>query len=168
MGLFRWLGVVAGGVGGIRTVKWKPSNAEIWVDTGFGCSKWKEGAFGFADYGLHELWNEAFGGMDIRDHAPVAAKPTGPRKATACSETPSERLIPIEVIGERYCSKIGSGAASRALATMDLTIDIYKRTQMIVSSQRVWSRDFMSIPYMPITRLRQQHILSNDDSRCIA
>ncbi|WP_143135713.1 hypothetical protein [Burkholderia ubonensis] len=43
MGLFRWLGVVTGGGGGIRTVEWRPSNAEIWVDTGFGRNKWKEG-----------------------------------------------------------------------------------------------------------------------------
>ncbi len=105
MGLFRWLGVVIGGSGGIRTVEWRPSNAEIWVDTGFGRSKWKEGGFGFASskiagYGLHELWSEAFGGMDLRDHVPVATRPTGPRKAIGRSGIPSERLIPIEIIGE--------------------------------------------------------------------
>lgn len=33
--------------------------------------------------------------------------------------------------GERYCSEVGSGAA-----TMDLTNEIYKRMQMAVASQR--------------------------------
>ncbi|HDR9289730.1 TPA: GIY-YIG nuclease family protein [Burkholderia multivorans] len=104
-GLSRWLGIVTGGAGTIRTVEWKPSNAQIWVDTGFGRSKWKGGAFGFASskiagYGLHELWSEAFGGMDLRDHTPAATRPTGPRKATGRSGIPPERLTPIEVIGE--------------------------------------------------------------------
>ncbi|MBD5805173.1 T5orf172 domain protein [Azoarcus sp. Aa7] len=104
IGLFRWLGVVTGGTGATRTVEWKPCNAQIWVDTGFGRSKWKGGAFGFADskiagYGLHELWCEAFEGMELRDHAPVTTKPTGPRVTRNRGISP-ERLNPIEVIGE--------------------------------------------------------------------
>ena len=55
----RWLDVVTGVIEAVLTVEWKPSNAQIWIDTGFGRSKWKEGAFGFANskiagYGLHE------------------------------------------------------------------------------------------------------------------
>lgn len=103
-GLLRWLGVVTGVIGAAVIVEWKPSNAQIWVDTGFGRSKWKVGAFGFADskingYGLHELWSEAFEGMELRDHAPVATKPTAQR-STKNRAIPPERLNPIEVIGE--------------------------------------------------------------------
>jgi hypothetical protein len=104
IGLFRWLGVVTGGVGASRTVEWKPSNAQIWVDTGFGRSKWKAGAFGFADskiagYGLHELWYDAFDGLELRDHAAITTKPIGQRVSRNRSISP-ERLNPIEVIGE--------------------------------------------------------------------
>lgn len=103
-GLLRWLGLVTGITGAALTVEWKPSNAQIWVDTGFGRNKWKVGAFRFADskianYGLHELWSEAFDGMELRDHAPVVTKPTAPR-STKNIAIPPERLNPIEVIGE--------------------------------------------------------------------
>jgi len=101
IGLFRWLGVVTGGTGASRTVDWKPSNAQIWVDTGFGRSKWKAGAFGFANskiagYGLHELWYDAFDELELRDHA---TKPAGQRVSRNRKLSP-ERLHPIEVIGE--------------------------------------------------------------------
>ncbi len=103
MGLFRWLGLVTGGTGGSRTVEWKPANAQIWVDSGFGRSKWKAGAFGFADtkiagYGLHELWYDAFDGLELRDHTAITTKPSGQRGAGHRSISP-ERLNPIEVIG---------------------------------------------------------------------
>lgn len=35
-GVFRWLGVITGGAGPIRTVEWKPTSAQIWVDTRLG------------------------------------------------------------------------------------------------------------------------------------
>lgn len=102
--MLKWLGVITGGTGSTRAVDWKPTTAQIWVDTGFGRMKWREGSFGFASskisgYGLHELWQEHFEGMDLRDHAPMATKPTGPRKTRTSSIAP-ERLNPIEVIGE--------------------------------------------------------------------
>lgn len=104
IGLFRWLGVVIGGAGASLTVDWRPSNAQIWIDTGFGRSKWKAGAFGFADskitgYGLHVLWSDAFEGMALRDHAASKAKPLGNVVSKRDSISP-ERLNPMEVIGE--------------------------------------------------------------------
>jgi hypothetical protein len=103
-GIFRWLGVITGGTGPTRTVEWKPTSAQIWVDTPKGRSFWQAGAFGFApkkvrDYGLHELWQEHFEGMELRDHTPMTTKPTGPKKPRTSSIAP-ERLNPIEVIGE--------------------------------------------------------------------
>ena len=104
MGLFRWLGIVTGGTGATRTVMWQPTNAQIWVDTGFGRSKWKAGAFGFADskilgYGLHELWFDTFDGMELRDHVAGSTKCDGSSRARSRAISP-ERLNPIEVIGQ--------------------------------------------------------------------
>lgn len=103
-GLLRWLGVITGGTGQTRIVEWRPTSAQIWVDTPKGRSFWQAGAFGFApkkipDYGLHELWQEHFEDMELRDHASMATRPTGPRKARTSGIAP-ERLNPIEVIGE--------------------------------------------------------------------
>lgn len=102
-GMLRWLGVITGGTGPTRTVDWKRTSAQIWVDTQKGRSFWQAGAFGFApkkvpDYGLHELWQEHFDDMELREHASMATEPTGPRK-TRTSSIASERLNPIEVIG---------------------------------------------------------------------
>jgi hypothetical protein len=103
-GLLRWVGIVTGGAGETRTVKWKPANAEIWVDTPPGRGFWKSGAFGFAKakiagYGLHELWNEHFEGMELREQAPANRRPVGPRVIRS-SSIGAERLNPIEVVGE--------------------------------------------------------------------
>lgn len=104
IGLFRWLGLVTDRAGASRTVVWKPTDAQIWIDTGFGRSKWKAGAFGFANskiagYGLHELWYTAFDELELRDHRTVATKPTGQTSSRIKHVSP-ERLNPIEVIGE--------------------------------------------------------------------
>lgn len=103
-GLLRWLGVITGGIGQTRTVEWRPTSAQIWVDSSKGRGYWKAGSFGFApkktgDYGLNELWQELFEDMELRDHASMASRPTGQRK-TRNSGIPPERLNPIEVIGE--------------------------------------------------------------------
>jgi hypothetical protein len=103
-GMLRWLGVITGGTGPTRTVEWKPTTAQIWVDTQKGRSFWQAGAFGFApkkvpDYGLHELWQEHFDDMELRDHASMATKSTGQRKSRTSGIAP-DRLNPIEVIGE--------------------------------------------------------------------
>lgn len=103
-GVLRWLGVIVGGTGQCRTVEWKPTSAQIWVDTDKGRSFWKAGAFGFApkkvaDYGLHELWQEHFEGLELRDHATMATRPTDHPRIHTSSIAP-ERLNPIEVIGE--------------------------------------------------------------------
>lgn len=103
-GMLRWLGFITGGAGPTRTVEWKPTSAQIWVDTTTGRSFWQAGAFGFAskkiaDYGLHELWQEHFDGLELRDHASMATRPTGQRRIRTSSIAP-ERLNPIEVIGE--------------------------------------------------------------------
>ncbi len=103
-GLLRWLGVITGGTGQTRVVEWKPASAQIWVDTPKGRSFWQAGAFGFApkkisDYGLHELWQEHFECMELRDDASMSARPTG-AKRTRTSGVSAERLNPIEVIGE--------------------------------------------------------------------
>ncbi len=108
-GILSWIGIVSGRVGAMVTVDWKPTAAQIWVDTGFGRSRWKAGAFGFAaakvaDYGLHELWREHFDGVTLRDQAPMATRPrvTRPKqvRATKVGRIAAERLHPVEVIGE--------------------------------------------------------------------
>lgn len=108
-GILRWIGVVTGGVGPTRAVDWRPVNAQIGVDSEKGRSYWRAGGFGFAskktaDYGLHELWQEHFEGMVLRDQAPMSTRPRGPRPSllqlTQASPIAPERLNPIEVIGE--------------------------------------------------------------------
>ena len=103
-GMLRWIGIILTGTGTTRIVEWKPVNAQIWVDSSPGRGFWKAGAFGFAktkiaSYGLHELWQEHFPDMELRDHAPVEISPVGPRQHSR-SNLASERLNPIEVIGE--------------------------------------------------------------------
>lgn len=104
MGIFRWLGVITGGTGSSRSVEWRPTTAQIWVDSPKGRSFWEAGPFGFApkkvaDYGLHELWQEHFEGTELRDHASMATRPTGAREVRG-SRIPRERLFPIEIVGE--------------------------------------------------------------------
>lgn len=101
-GLFRWIGVITGGTDSTRTVEWRRASAQIWVDTEPGRRFWKAGAFGFApkkvaDYGLHELWQEHFDGMELRAHAIMATRPT---RQLSRSLIGQERLNPIEIIGE--------------------------------------------------------------------
>lgn len=103
-GMFRWIGVISGGAGLVRTVEWRPVRAEIWVDTGYGRMKWREGSFEFAPnknagYGLHELWHENFDSMEFRDKASMATRPVGRVRGHAHGVA-RERLDPIEVIGE--------------------------------------------------------------------
>ena len=105
--MLRWVGVITGGSGAIRSVTWRPTRAEIFVDTMPGRRYWKAGDFGFAkakiaDYGLHELWQSHFEGFDLRDHAPGANLPRAPRRAAERSPVhiAPERLNPVEVIGE--------------------------------------------------------------------
>ncbi|SHH62986.1 GIY-YIG nuclease family protein [Pollutimonas bauzanensis] len=102
-GMLRWLGIITGGTGATRIIEWKPTTAQIWVDTPSGRGFWKAGAFGFAkakiaDYGLHELWQEQFDGMELRDHVPAERRPT--RLWSTRSRIAPERLNPIEVVGE--------------------------------------------------------------------
>jgi hypothetical protein len=104
-GMLRWLGIITGGAGLVRTIEWRPTTAQIWVDSEKGRSYWRAGVFGFApkkvpDYGLHELWQEHFEGMELRDQASMTTKPTGPRNIRTSRIAP-ERLNPIEVIGEQ-------------------------------------------------------------------
>jgi len=81
-GLLRWLGIITGGVGTTRTVDWQPTTAQIWVDTGTGRGFWRAGPFAFApkkvcDYGLHELWQQHFNGLELRDRAAMRTRPQG-------------------------------------------------------------------------------------------
>lgn len=103
-GLLRMVGIVTGGSGASRTMDWRPTTATIWVDTNVGRWRWKAGAFGFArskiaDYGLHELWQQHFDELELRDRAPMAARPKGAASGRVSRIAP-ERLQPIEVIGE--------------------------------------------------------------------
>ena len=103
-GLLRWLGIIAGGIGPTRTVDWQPTTAQIWVDTGAGRGYWQAGPFAFApkkirDYGLHELWQQHFDGLELRDHATMGTRPKGTAK-TRTSRIAPERLSPVEVIGQ--------------------------------------------------------------------
>ena len=103
-GLLRWLGIITGGVGLTRIVDWKPTTAQIWVDSTTGRSYWKAGPFGFApkkiaDYGFHELWQQHFDGLELRDHATMATRPKGGAR-TRTSQIAPERLNPVEVIGQ--------------------------------------------------------------------
>lgn len=104
IGLLRWLGTITGVVGAILTVDWKPTTAQIWVDTTAGRGYWKSGPFAFApkkigDYGLHELWQQHFDGMELRDQATMATRPNGVVKPKTSRIAP-ERLNPVEVIGQ--------------------------------------------------------------------
>ncbi|NMY43493.1 GIY-YIG nuclease family protein [Pseudomonas sp. WS 5013] len=104
MGLLRWLGVIAGGTGSVRHVEWKQTSAQIWVDSGTGRNFWKSGEFGFApkkiaDYGLHELWQEHFDGLELRDHTRMESRPAVTSRPHPRKIAP-ERLIPVEVVGQ--------------------------------------------------------------------
>lgn len=103
-GFLRWLGIVAGGNGTTRTVDWQPTTALISVDTDTGDRYWRSGPFAFAknkisDYGLHELWQQHFDGLELRDHTTMATRPKGAAKTRASRIAP-ERLNPVEVIGQ--------------------------------------------------------------------
>ncbi|MGY2491261.1 GIY-YIG nuclease family protein [Cupriavidus sp. CP313] len=104
IGLFRWVGIIVGGSSALRQVDWRPSEAQIWVDTPPGRGFWRAGAFCFAakkvpDYGLHELWRDHFDGMELRSRTPRITVPLGPKTPRA-GRVASERLDPIEVVGE--------------------------------------------------------------------
>lgn len=103
-GMLRWLGIITGGTGAIRHVDWTSISAQIWIDSPKGRGIWKAGEFGFApkkiaDYGLHELWQDHFDNLELRDRAAMVTRPTVSKRPTSSSIAP-ERLNPIEVIGE--------------------------------------------------------------------
>lgn len=103
MGTLHWVGVIVGGAGHIRHVNWRRTTAQIWVDTATGRRVWKAGAFGFApkktaDYGLHELWQAHFPELELRAKASMPNRPR--RSPRPSSKISSERLLPIEVIGQ--------------------------------------------------------------------
>lgn len=103
-GLLRWIGMITNGVGATITVDWKPTTAQIWVDTSTGQRYWKSGPFGFApkkiaDYGLHELWQQHFDGLELRDRATMTTRPNGAMRVRT-NRIVSERLNPVEVIGQ--------------------------------------------------------------------
>jgi hypothetical protein len=103
-GLLRWVGVVMDVEGATRHIEWMPAAAQIWVDTATGRRIWQAGAFGFAtkkiaDYGLRELWQDHFEGMDLRDLASVITRSARVRAARSGGIAP-ERLNPTEVVGQ--------------------------------------------------------------------
>ena len=104
IGMLKWLGLITAAAGKNLDVEWRPTTAQIWVNTSKGRSYWLAGSFGFAaqkvaDYGLHELWQEHFEGMERRGHTSMVTRPTGIRRARN-SVIAAERLNPIEVVGE--------------------------------------------------------------------
>lgn len=110
-GMLRWIGVITSTSGSSCQIEWKPTAAEIWVDTGTGRGRWKAGTFAFApkkitDYGLHELWNEHFPELQLRDHSKMAESPKSSSKNRSNGIDP-QRLTPLQVVGEPY-----SGAKS--------------------------------------------------------
>lgn len=103
-GILKWVGIITGRAGVMRDVDWRPTSAQIWVDTSKGRSYWEGGAFGFAqkknaDYGLHHLWGEHFDGLILRETGAVENLPKHPKQRPSRRVSP-ERLNPIEVIGE--------------------------------------------------------------------
>lgn len=103
-GILRWIGVIISTSGSTCQVEWKPTSAEIWVDTGTGRGRWKNGAFAFApkkitDYGLHELWNSHFPDLQLRDQAKMADTPQVSSMSRVNGVAP-QRLNPVEVVGE--------------------------------------------------------------------
>lgn len=104
IGVLKWVGTITGGSGAMRDVDWKPTSAQIWVDTSKGRSYWEGGAFGFspkknADYGLHQLWQEHFEGLILREPGAAVTRPKSPKWRSSTIISP-ERLNPMEVIGE--------------------------------------------------------------------
>lgn len=104
MGMLRWLGIIISGTDTVRQVDWKATSAQIWIDSDTGRRYWKAGGFGFAqkkiaDYGLHELWQENFSDLELRNHTPMAIRPRRSSRASSNCIAP-ERLNPIEVIGQ--------------------------------------------------------------------
>jgi hypothetical protein len=102
-GQVRYLGILRRASGAGAT-EWRAVHAEIWVDTPTGRGFWKnQPGFGFAPakvtgYGLHDLFAECFG-LEPRSGEPQPGRVRRPR-AHRAGLIPSERLIPIEVIGE--------------------------------------------------------------------
>ncbi|MEE4697074.1 GIY-YIG nuclease family protein [Pseudomonas alliivorans] len=105
-GILRWIGVIISTSGSTCHIEWKPTSAQIWVDTGTGRGRWKTGAFGFApkkisNYGLHELWSCHFPDLQLRDHAKMADTPKVSSESRINGVDP-QRLNPLEVVGEPY------------------------------------------------------------------
>ena len=103
-GLLSWVGIIVSVSGVVREIDWRPTSAEIWIDSPKGRSYWLAGSFGFAskknaDYGLHELWQEHFEGLELRDSTPMGTRPSASRSQVT-SRIASERLNPVEVIGQ--------------------------------------------------------------------
>lgn len=82
IGMLRWIGLVVDRTGKAVTVDWKPTTAQILVDTQSGRGRWRSGSFGFApkkigDYGLHELWQQHFDHLELRAFSAMATRPRG-------------------------------------------------------------------------------------------
>jgi hypothetical protein len=97
---------VTSGRGVELTVNWRSVEAQIWVDTPSGRGRWQnQPAFGFApskvaSYGLHELFAEHFE-MSAREALPHGAKAVRTKSSPGRKlSIASERLVPIEVVGE--------------------------------------------------------------------
>jgi hypothetical protein len=103
-GLLGWVGIIVGVNGNVREINWRPTSAEIWVDSPKGRSYWLVGSFGFApkknaDYGLHELWQEHFEMLELRETTAMETRPQRAKSYTSCRIS-GERLNPVEVIGD--------------------------------------------------------------------
>lgn len=101
-GLIRYVGIITAGSGSQPAIHWRPLRAEIWVDTALGRRFWTtQPGFCFAErrvagYGLHEMFAEQFGLQPRSTAAAQQPRVRAPRPA----RIPSERLVPLEVIGE--------------------------------------------------------------------
>lgn len=104
-GVVSRLGVIDAQNGDGFSVEWQECHAEIWVDSSIGSRFWTQpDGFAFADkkigdYGLAELFAQAFPDTDISAPEPSHAATTS-KKPRVKGAIASERLTPIEVIGE--------------------------------------------------------------------
>jgi hypothetical protein len=114
-GLVRYVGIVKHRTLRCVEVDWVSVNIEIWVDTPAGRGNWaKKPGFKFADtkvagYGLHQLFADAFPGLDARESLPNGAKAlrATSRQSQSRSSLARERFEPAEIIGEPTTSPRG-------------------------------------------------------------
>ena len=114
IGLIRFLGIVANS-GAKASIDWVPTDLQIWVDSPSGRGFWKnKEGFAFAKtkvagYGLHEIFSRHFD-LKAREIFPlgVQAEPSVEQRAKRKrSHIPTERLVPMEIIGEPTSSTRG-------------------------------------------------------------